>query len=93
MTTVEAMSAGAVPVVLGSGGQREIVAHGSDGFLWEDLAGLSDYTTRLTRDERLRAQMGARAVASSARFSRAAFTESVNRIVERLAFDATPSQN
>lgn len=85
MTTVEAMSAGAVPVVFGSGGQREIVTHGSDGFLWEDLAGLDDFTTRLIKDERLRTDMSARAVASSTRFSRANFTESVNRIVERLA--------
>ncbi|HEV7889104.1 MAG TPA: glycosyltransferase family 4 protein [Pyrinomonadaceae bacterium] len=85
MTTVEAMSAGAVPVVLGSGGQREIVTHGSDGFLWGDLAGLSESTTRLINDTRLRAHMGARAVASSKRFSRTNFTESVNRIVERLA--------
>ena len=87
MTTVEAMSAGAVPVVLNSGGQREIVTHGSDGFLWEDLRGLSDYTTRLISDERLRARLGARAVTASARFSRANFTESVGRIVERLAAD------
>lgn len=87
MTTVEAMSAGAVPIVFGSGGQREIVTHGSDGFLWEDLAGLSEFTTRLINDTRLRAQMSARAVASSTRFSRANFTVSVNRIVERLATD------
>lgn len=93
MTTVEAMSAGAVPVVLNSGGQREIVTHGSDGFLWEDLGGLSDYTLRLARDEPLRAEMSTRAHLSSARFSRTKFTESVNRIVERLAFDATPFQN
>jgi glycosyltransferase involved in cell wall biosynthesis len=88
MTTVEAMSAGAVPVVLNSGGQREIVTHDSDGFLWADLASLSGYTTRLVRDERLRAHMSERAVASSARFSRTNFTESVNRIVERLAAES-----
>jgi glycosyltransferase involved in cell wall biosynthesis len=88
MTTVEAMSAGAVPVVINSGGQREIVTHGEDGFLWEELSGLSDYTTRLIRDERLRSRMCARAVTTSARFSRTAFVESVNRIVERLASDA-----
>ena len=86
MTTIEAMSAGAVPVVRNSGGQREIVTHGEDGFLWEDIAGLADYTTRLIGDERLRSRMSGRAVLTSARFSRAAFTESVSRIVERLAF-------
>jgi len=88
MTTVEAMSAGAVPVVLNSGGQREIVTHGDDGFLWNDPAELTNYTTRLMEDESLRARMSARAAASSARFSRETFAESVNRIVERLASDA-----
>ena len=93
MTTVEAMSAGAVPVVLNTGGQREIVTHREDGFLWEGLSELSDYTTRLVSDEPLRNRMSARAVTASARFSRETFAESVNRIVERLASDAKPSQN
>ena len=37
ISTVEAMSAGAVPVVFDGGGQRDIVRDGVDGYLWRDL--------------------------------------------------------
>lgn len=84
MTTVEAMSAGAVPVVINSGGQREIVSHGVNGLLWDDLRGLAENTQLLTADERLRRRLGRQARASAARFSRAAFNEKMDRLLERL---------
>lgn len=37
MTTVEAMSAGAIPIVIDKGGQREIVTHKINGFLWQTV--------------------------------------------------------
>jgi glycosyltransferase involved in cell wall biosynthesis len=37
MTTAEAMAAEAVPFVLAAGGQREIVTHEENGFLWHSL--------------------------------------------------------
>jgi len=37
ITTVEAMAAGAVPVVIDKGGQREIVDDGINGFRWKNL--------------------------------------------------------
>ena len=43
-TTVEAMSAGAIPVVINTGGQRELVMHERDGFVWNDLPELVKYT-------------------------------------------------
>lgn len=84
ITTVEAMSAGAVPVVINSGGQREIVTHESDGLLWDDLAGLAGQTVRLVRDQNLRVRLSRQAVLSSARFRREAFAASMNRVVESL---------
>lgn len=82
ITTVEAMSAGAVPVVINSGGQREIVTHESDGLLWDDLAGLAGQTVRLAGDPGLRERLGSQAVLSSRRFSREAFAASIDRVVE-----------
>lgn len=84
ITTVEAMSAGAVPVVINSGGQREIVTHESDGLLWDDLAGLAGQTARLARDQNLRGRLSRQAVLSSARFRREAFGASIDRLVESL---------
>ena len=37
MTTVEAMSAGCIPVVINKGGQREIITDGVNGILWENV--------------------------------------------------------
>jgi glycosyltransferase involved in cell wall biosynthesis len=84
ITTVEAMSAGAVPLVINSGGQREIVAHAADGFLWERLPALAAQTVRLIDDQRLMKRLSRQAVLSSARFSRAAFNAGVDLIIERL---------
>ena len=44
ITTVEAMSAGCVPIVVATAGQREIVRDGVEGFLWRSLAELRDRT-------------------------------------------------
>lgn len=57
ISTVEAMAAGCVPVVINKGGQAEIVRHGVDGFLWDTLEELKEYTLRLATDDRLRARM------------------------------------
>ncbi len=44
ISTVEAMGAGAVPVVINAGGQREIVTDGVDGLLWNTIAELIEVT-------------------------------------------------
>ncbi len=51
MTTVEAMSAGCIPVVINKGGQKEIVQPGKSGFLWNNLQELVQITARLVHDE------------------------------------------
>ena len=84
ISTVEAMSAGVVPVVINSGGQREIVTHESDGLLWGDLAGVAEQTVRLVYDQNLRERLSRQAVLSSARFRRGAFAASMDRVVESL---------
>jgi glycosyltransferase involved in cell wall biosynthesis len=70
MSTVEAMAAGCVPVVIRKGGQPEIVQHGASGFLWDTIDELVGYTHRLATVPELRDEM-ARAARSRAR----AFTD------------------
>ncbi len=84
MTTVEAMSAGAVPVVINSGGQRESVENGNYGFLWNDLAELEHYTNLLAKDPALLASFSERAVKASAKFSRAVFADRMHALADRL---------
>ena len=84
-TTIEAMSAGAVPIVINSGGQTEIVSHGADGFLWDSPAELSGYTVQLATDRALMMRMSDRALAASTRFSRAAFIHHLETVIAQMS--------
>lgn len=44
ISTVEAMAGGCVPIVIGKGGQIEIVEQGKSGFLWSNIEELKNYT-------------------------------------------------
>jgi glycosyltransferase involved in cell wall biosynthesis len=73
ISTVEAMAAGCVPVVIKKGGQAEIVEHGVSGFLWETLDELTNYTDLLLNDNRLLANMSEAARKRAQRYSRESF--------------------
>jgi glycosyltransferase involved in cell wall biosynthesis len=84
MVTVEAMAAGCVPVVINKGGQPEIVEHGVNGFLWNTLAELRDYTLMLAGDEKLLARMSEAARSRANRFSRKNFVDQFLVLMEPL---------
>ena len=73
ITTVEAMAAGCVPVVIDKAGHREVVRHGIDGYRWQTLAELEACTRRLAADPALRARLAAAARERAQDFSEAAF--------------------
>ncbi|MEK7263733.1 MAG: glycosyltransferase family 4 protein [Bacteroidota bacterium] len=54
MSTVEAMSAYAVPVVVNNGGQKEIVQSGINGFLWNTTEELKEFTIHLAQNDDVR---------------------------------------
>ncbi|HEY3142235.1 MAG TPA: glycosyltransferase [Acidimicrobiales bacterium] len=89
ITTAEAMSAGAVPVVIGLAGQLETVRHGIDGFHFRTLDELVQRTQTLTKDDALRAEMSAAAQARAKEFSVEAFEGRLRSIVERVRAGAT----
>ncbi|MCX6782595.1 MAG: glycosyltransferase [Candidatus Levybacteria bacterium] len=51
MSTVEAMSAGAIPVVINAGGQREIIDSDKNGYLWNTIDELITFTKQLMNSE------------------------------------------
>jgi glycosyltransferase involved in cell wall biosynthesis len=75
ITTVEAMSAGAVPVVIDAGGQPEIVRDGVDGLLFHDLDGLVERTRQLLEDPARRARLARSAVERAEGYGLDAFGE------------------
>lgn len=73
MSIVEAMSAGAVPVVFAEGGPAEIITPGQDGLVWRTPESLVEETLELIqRPDRL-ATMASAAITRSRDFERRAF--------------------
>lgn len=89
ITTVEAMSAGAVPVVIAAGGQPEIVRDGVEGFTFADLDGLVASTVRLVADPELRAGLSAAAIARAQRYGLEQFGERLEAHVAGLTGPAS----
>ncbi len=84
ITTVEAMSAGVVPVVIDAAGQTEVVEHGVTGYRFGDLDGLVAHTRRLVADPAARDAMSQAAEAAAERFSWDRFVERVRAEVAAL---------
>jgi glycosyltransferase involved in cell wall biosynthesis len=78
---VEAMAAGAVPVVFGAAGPAEIVRHGVDGFHWRTLAELTDLTRRLMNDDELRRSMSHSAIERARDFDIDAFARNLGMTI------------
>jgi len=70
---VEAMAAGCVPLVLNRGGLPEIVQHGVNGFRWNTLTELKEFTQTLIADDSLWKQMSLAARARAKVFSQERF--------------------
>lgn len=87
ITTVEAMNYGVVPVVVNQGGQPEIVQHGTDGFLWNDICECINYTKNLIENEEKRENMAKAAAISARRFSLEQFEKKLVHYLEGI-FDA-----
>jgi glycosyltransferase involved in cell wall biosynthesis len=85
IVTVEAMSAGCVPVVINKGGQPEIVEHGVSGFLWSTLEELRGYTCLLAKDDKLRNRMAAAAVEKARLYTKDRFIQRFYELIPDLA--------
>ena len=81
ITTVEAMSAGAVPIVIAAGGQPEIVRPGVDGLLFEDLDGLVAATRRVLADPVLRTRLATSAMERAQHYGLEAFGVRLDELV------------
>jgi len=81
IAVVEAMAAGAVPVVFAAAGPAEIVRHGIDGFHWKTLDELQSFTRQLMNDEELRSQMSSAAQLRAADFGVNIFAARINSLI------------
>lgn len=75
ITTIEAMSYGAVPVVIAKGGQVETVKEGVTGFLWNDEEECVAKTVSLIENDDLRKSLAEAASIDANNYSLEAFFE------------------
>ena len=81
IATVEAMRAGCVPLVINSGGQREIIQNGASGFLCKDMEELVRNSVAVARDERGWRELSRQAYIGSRAFGSETFERRVSEIV------------
>jgi glycosyltransferase involved in cell wall biosynthesis len=84
ITTVEAMASRCVPVVIGKGGQPEIVRHAINGYLWQTLDELKTLTDRLIEEPILREQMAAVAQADSRKYDKEHFQARLEQLLAKI---------
>lgn len=81
ISTIEAMSSGAVPIVINKGGQKELVEHGVNGFLWNEVDALEDKTLACITGDVDVETLGKNARESIARYSPATFFKTLSEMV------------
>ncbi|HEX9886185.1 MAG TPA: glycosyltransferase [Longimicrobiales bacterium] len=85
ITTVEAMSAGAVPVVIRKGGQPEILGDPPTGLLWDSVDELVEGSVGLIRDPGAREDLAGAARRRARAFDLAGFPARVREAMELAA--------
>ena len=81
ISTVEAQAAGAVPVVINKGGQKEIIKDKKNGRLWSTKTQLYEITKNLIKNKSEMLRLSKRAVQDSKRFSQERFTKEYEKII------------
>lgn len=81
ITTVEAMSAGAIPVVYAGGGQLEIVKEGENGFLWHTETELINKTNQIIRSKINMTNLTTNAINTAKEFSQDRFVHEFQKYI------------
>lgn len=82
ITTVEAMAAGAVPLIVNAGGSKEIVENGKTGFLWEKENELITYSKKLIDNGKLLRRISKNTISASDKFKYERFNNEVLEILK-----------
>lgn len=89
VATLEAMAWGCVPIVIGMGGQVEIVASGVNGFTWRTVDELTSLTSMLIKDGRLRQSLARAASARARSFTKASFRRRLQLLIDNILTDSS----
>lgn len=81
ISTVEASAAGAVPVVINRGGQKEIITENNNGMLWDSKTQLYEKTISLIESTQDLSKLAENAIKNSKRFSKENFIKEYEKII------------
>lgn len=81
ISTVEAMGAGCVPVVINAGGQTEIITNGENGFLWNTQEDLQNLTLKLVKDRQLWVRLSISAKEEARKFGYESFKKNILALI------------
>lgn len=84
ITTVEAMSFGAIPIVINKGGQQETVKEGVNGYRWSNEEECISKTVKVIANEKERIKMAQVCVEEAKKYSIDAFFERNRRLFNEL---------
>ncbi|MCA9373253.1 glycosyltransferase family 4 protein [Candidatus Woesebacteria bacterium] len=79
ISTVEAMAAGAIPMVIPSGGQMEAIPPELQDYTWNNISQLVNQTTRLVRDPKQEARLRTIITSRAREFSMATLEKNVRK--------------
>lgn len=83
ITTIEAMAAGVVPIVVKKGEAPRIIKEGEEGFLWEKKEELAKLTLDLVNNPEKLQKLSVKVIKSSQNFSKKKFWEKFYEIIEK----------
>ena len=84
ITTVEAMAAGCVPIVINKGAQPEIVEHGKNGYVWNKPDELIKYIQGLIDSESKMKKLSKAAMEKSKKYSAKLFEKKLTKVIDNL---------
>jgi len=82
ISTVEAMTAGCVPIVFNGGGQKEIIQEGANGFLWSTKEELVEKSLHVFNNKSLQTSLVESAQKTAQGFSSDAFCKNLGDIMK-----------
>lgn len=81
ISTVEAMGAGCVPIVINAGGQKEIVTDSKNGYLWNTLSELEEKTLFLIKNTKKLEILSENAKKRAADFTEVEFAQKIEKLI------------
>lgn len=84
ITTVEAMAAGCVPIVINLGAQTEIVEHGKNGYCWNKPEELIEYTIKVLNNGKILKELSKKAIKKSKIYNTKIFEKKIIETVNSL---------